>query len=186
MINLLSPNDRRQLAAARTNSLLLRYTILLGLVIVVLVIEMAGVYIVLGVEKARNEAVIQDNETKTQSYNSTKIAATQFKSDLTTAKYILDSQVPYTKLITTIANTLPSDAVLDTLALNPTSFGTPTQMTVHTKSYQSAIDVKKDLQASKLFSDVSFQSINQDAGSGSGHSFTAVYNVTFSQGAAKL
>lgn len=188
MINLLSPDDRRQLTAARTNTLLLRYNILLGLVIGILIVEMVGIYVVLGIDKARNEAVIQDNETKTQAYNSTKLAATQFKSDLTTAKYILGNQVPYTKLITTIANLLPSDAVLDTLALNPTTFGTPTQMTIHTKSYQSAIDVKQRLQSSdqKIFSDVSFQSVNQDSGANSDHPYTAVYNVTISKEAAKL
>lgn len=186
MINLLSPDDRRQLSAARTNTLLLRYNILLTLVIGVLIIEMVGIYLVLGLDKARNEAVIQDNESKTLSYSSTKAAAAQFKSDLTTAKYILGNQVPYTSLIVKIANTLPADAVLDTLALNPNTFGTPTQMTIHTKSYQSAIDVKQDLQASRLFSDVNFQSVNQDTDTASAHPYTAVYNVTFSKGAANL
>lgn len=186
MINLLSPDDRRQLSAARTNTLLLRYNILFGLVIGVLIIEMIGIYVVLSVDRARNEAVIQDNNAKTQAYTSTKIAATQFKSDLTTAKYILDNQIPYTNLITTIANILPADAVLDTLALNPTTFGSPTQMTIHTKSYQSAIDVKQDLQASKIFTDVNFQSVNQEGGSNKDYPYTAVYNVTFSKGAAKL
>lgn len=186
MINLLSPDDRRQLSAARTNTLLLRYNVLLGLVVIVLILEMVGIYTVLSLDKSRNEAVIRDNESKTQAYNSTKQAATQFKSDLTTAKYILDSQVPYTKLITTIANLLPSDAVLDTLALNPTTFGTPTQLTIHTGSYQSAIDVKQDLQNSKIFSDVSFQSVNQEGGNTNGHPYTAIYNVTISKEAAKL
>jgi hypothetical protein len=186
MINLLAPNDRRQLSAARTNTLLLRYNVLLGLVILVLIAEMIGIYFVLGIDKARNEAVIQENESKTQAYNSTKLAATQFKSDLTTAKYILGNQVPYTKLITSIAAILPADATIDTLALNPTTFGTPTQMTIHTKSYQSAIDVKQYFQASPIFSDVSFQSVAQNTDNASDFPFTAVYNVTISKDAAKL
>jgi Tfp pilus assembly protein PilN len=187
MINLLSPNDRKQLSAARANTLLLRYNILLGLVIGVLIIEMVGIYFVLGVDKARNEAVIRDNEAKTQAYDSTKIAATQFKSDLTTAKYILSNQVPYTKLITTIANLLPQDAIIDTLALNPATFGTPAQMTIHTKSYESAIAVKQDLQGSDIFTDINFQSVTQGTDSASSaYPFTAVYNVTFSKKAANL
>lgn len=185
MINLLSPNDRKQLAAARTNTLLLRYNVLLGLVIVLLIAEMVGIYFVLGMDKANNEATIADNDAKTQSYASTKQAAASFKADLTTAKAILDNQVTYTKLITTIAGLLPSDVAIDTLALNPSTFGTPTQMTIHTKSYQSAIDVKQNLQDSKLFNDVNFQSVTQNTDS-SDRPFTAVYNVTFSKEAAKL
>lgn len=186
MINLLSPNDRKQLTAARTNTLLLRYTILLGLVIVVLIVEMAGIYFVLGIDKAANEDIIAENNAKTQSYNATKVAAADFKANLTTAKSILDNQVTYTKLITTIAGLLPSDATLDTLALNPTTFGTPTQMTIHTKSYQSAIDVKQNLQSSDIFSDVNFQSVTQNTDAQSDHPFTAVYNVTISKKAATL
>ena len=65
MINLLAPDDRRQLVAARTNSLLLRYTLLLGVFILLLVAEMGGAYVVLSTEKARNEAIILENEQKT-------------------------------------------------------------------------------------------------------------------------
>ncbi|MBC7764382.1 hypothetical protein H7Y29_01580 [Microbacteriaceae bacterium] len=186
MINLLSPEDRRQLRAARSNNLLLRYTILLGVVILVLLAEMTGVYFMLSADKARNEEIIHENEARTVSYSATKSSATQFKSDLTTAKYILGNQVPYTKLITTIANILPSDAVVDTLSLNPTTFGTPTQLTIHTKSYQSAINVKQFLQKSAIFSDVSFQSVAQQTDNPGAFPFTAIYNVTISKDAAKL
>lgn len=186
MINLLSPEDRRQLRAARSNTLLLRYTVLLGIVLVVFVAEMAGIYVFLSVDKSRNEETIRDNEARTAGYSDTKAAATQFKSDLATAKYILDNQIPYTKLITTIANILPSDAVLDALTLNPTTFGTPTQMTIHTKSYQSAINVKQFLQKSDIFSEVSFQSVSLEAESKSDYPYMAVYNVTISKDAAKL
>jgi Tfp pilus assembly protein PilN len=186
MINLLSPGDRSQLRAARSNTLLLRYTILLGIVVIVLVAEMIGIYFVLNIDKSHNEEIIRDNEAKTVSYSATKTSAAQFKSDLATAKYILGNQVPYTKLITTIANILPADAVIDTLALDPTTFGTPTQLTIHTKSYQSAIDVKQFLQKSDIFSDVSFQSVAQEVESPSPFPFTAIYNVTISRDATKL
>jgi hypothetical protein len=185
MINLLAPDDRRQLAAARTNTLLRRYVFLMALVIAVLIVEMVGVYLIIGNDKARNEAVIQENEQKTTGYAETKQLATQFKSDLATAKVILDKQVPYTKLITGVAAALPQDARLDTLALNPESFGTPTVLTIHTKSYGLAIDIKASLQKSPLFSDVSFQSVTKEEKPASDYQYTAVYNVTFSREALK-
>ncbi len=186
MINLLSPEDRRQLRAARSNTLLLRYTILLGLVVVLLVVEMVGIYFILSVDKARNEEVIRENDAKTADFAVTKTSAAQFKSDLATAKYILGNQVPYTKLITTIANILPSDAIIETLALNPATFGTSTQLTINTKSYQSAINVKQFLQKSTIFTDVSFQSVAQNVENPGVYPFTAIYNVTIARDAAKL
>lgn len=186
MINLLSPTDRKELSAARTNTLLLRYNMLLGMVVVVLLIEMAGIYFVLNLSRTSDQSTIAENNAKTATYETTKIAAEQFKSDLSNAKVILGNQVKYTKLTTMIANILPADARLDALALNPETFGTPTSLTIYTKSYQSAIDVKQYLQKSPIFEDVNFQSVAQAETAGAEFSFTAIYNVTISKEAATL
>lgn len=181
MINLLSPDDRRQLAAARTNTLLRRYVILLGLVIVVLVIEMAGVSLFLKMDKQRSEQLIAENEQKTIEFNTTKAEAAKFTSDLATAKFILDKQVDYVAMLTGVARALPRDATLDTLSLNPETFGTPTTMTIRTSSYGSAVEVKKVMQTSPLFSDVSFLSVTRQDTESDPRPYTAVYNVTFSK-----
>ena len=185
MINLLAPDDRRQLAAARTNTLLRRYVFLLGLVLAVLMMEIAGVYVFLGVDKARNEAAIIESESKTTEYAQIRQDASSFRSNLATAKYILDKQVDYTSLIVGVANALPNDAVIDSLSLNPETFGTPSTLTIHTSSYGLAIDVKSRLQKSPLFSDVSFQSVAKEEDSTSPRPFTAIYNVTFAKDALK-
>lgn len=189
MINLMPPEDRRQLAAARTNTLLLRYTILFGLVIAFLVLEMVAMYFVVGMSKARDEATIRDNEQKTAAYASVKKDAEVFRANLATANYILGKQIPYTKLVLTIANSLPSGAVLDKLSIDPTTFGTPTTLTVKMDSYDKSIAVKTALQNTKvnnntpLFSSVSFQSVSSQAGATDGYPLTAVYSVTYSKAA---
>ncbi len=179
MINLLAPEDQRQLIAARTNSLLLRYVLLLGLLIVLLAAEMGGAYIVLANEKSRNEAVITENQASTASYSATKTQAAAFASDLSTAKYILNQQVPYTSIILRLAATLPESTVLDKVSIDPATFGTSTTLVAHTSSYQQAIAVKASLQQSKLFSDVNFQSITQ--GTDKTRPFIATYNVTYTK-----
>lgn len=179
MINLLAPDDRRQLTAARTNSLLLRYVILLGAFMVVLVAELGGAYLVLANANATDQATIDSNAQGTQSFAQTKSDLASFSADLTTAKYILDQQVPYTTIILRLAAALPADAVLDKVTIDPTTFGTSTILTVHTVSYPKAIDVKSSLQASGIFSDVSFQSISEHADGK--YPYTASYNVTYSK-----
>ena len=179
MINLLSPDDRKQLSAARANSLLLRYTILLGVLLLVLIIEMGGAYLVLSSAKATSQATIDENERNTQAYAQTKLDIATFTSDLSTAKYILAQQVPYTAIILKLAAALPPEAVIDKLSVDPATFGTSTSLTVRTTSYAKAIDVKTSLQNAGLFSDVSFQSVTQAADPK--YPFTASYNVTYSK-----
>lgn len=174
-------NDRKQLAAARTNTLLLRYTVLLGVFIVVLVIEIIGVYIVMNIGKSQNEATIATNETKAVGFAATKQQAAAFKSNLATAKYILDKQVPYTDIILALSQSLPAGAFISTFVIDPASFGTSTNLSVTTSSYDAAINVKSSLQDAKmndkkLFSAVSFVSVSQVDGKG----FTAIYDITYS------
>lgn len=183
MINLLAPDDRRQLAAARTNSLLLRYVILLGIFIVVLVAELGGAYLMLTTTKATDQATIDSNAQGTLSFAQTKNDLANFNADLATAKYILGQQVPYTTIILRLAAALPADATLDRVTIDPTTFGTSTLLTVHTVSYPKAIEVKSSLQASGIFSDVSFQSISEH--SDGKYPYTASYNVTYSKGLLK-
>lgn len=185
MINLLPINDQRQLAAARTNTLLLRYTILLGVFIVILVIEVFGVYIVMDLGKTQDQATIKDNTSKATSYATIKQQADTFRTNLATAKYILNKQVPYTTLMLAIAQNLPNGAIIDKLSIDPTTFGTPTTLTVDTASYSAAINVKASLQSAKinnipLFSSVSFQSVTSND-TKTTNPFTAIYNVTYSQ-----
>lgn len=191
MINLMPPNDRRQLAAARTNTLLLRYSVLLGAVIGILVIELIAMFVVVNMEKGQNEATIRDNQAKTASYAAVEQQAASFRTNLSTASYILGKQISYTSLILALANSLPSGSVISQLSLDPSSFGTPTTLNVTTTSYQRAIDVKTALQNAKinsslpLFSSVSFQSVSTTGGT-SAYPFTAVYNVTYSKAALSL
>ena len=185
MINLLPAEDQRQLAAARTNTLLLRYTILLGIFVVMLAIEILGVYVVVNIGKTQNETTISENNAKASSYASTKQQADTFRSNLATAKIILDKQVPYTALMLSLSQNLPSGSIIDKLSIDPTSFGTPTVLTVKTTSYDKAIAVKTSLQnalvgSQPLFESVSFQSVSAGDPKAA-YPFTAIYNVTYSK-----
>ena len=187
MINLLPAEDQRQLAAARTNTLLLRYTVLLGVFVVMLAIEILGVYLVVNIGKTQNETTISENNAKASSYATTKQQADTFRSNLATAKVILDKQVPYTTLMLTLSHNLPSGSIIDKLSIDPTTFGTPTVLTVKTTSYDKAIAVKTSLQNAKvgdtpLFTSVSFQSVSSGDPK-SPYPFTAIYNVTYSKAA---
>ena len=185
MINLLPSDYRKQLAAARTNTLLLRYVMLLGAFIAVLLLEIGVVYLFLNAEKARNEATIADSAARTRGFEPIRKEAEQFKSDLATAKHILGKQVPYSELILAIANNLPTNVVIDTLTIDPTTFGSPSTLNVHTGSYEEAIAARSALSAMKfgeepIFTEVSFQSVSMD-GNDDKHPATAIYQVTFSK-----
>ena len=107
MINLLPPEEKRLLAAARTNTLLLRYSMLTLSVVCLLVLEVIGMNLVVDASSVQNKAIIAENEKKTADYSKEKKQADQFTADLKIAKSILSKQISYTTLIFTVANCLP-------------------------------------------------------------------------------
>jgi Tfp pilus assembly protein PilN len=183
MINLLPPEEKRQLKAARTNTLLIRYNVFLLSAVVFLGIAVGITYVYLTNTKGSAELLISENKAKVSDYAVVESEAQQFRSNLTTAKQILDSEVTYTKVMLAIAALLPNGTVLDKLSLDAQTFGTPTALSAQAKSYDTALKLKEAFQNSPLFSDVNFQSIVSSTNSA--YPLTVNLNVTIKKDAAK-
>lgn len=190
MINLLSPNDRRQLTAARTNSLLLRYILLTSIVIAVMAIEMLVVYLILRNDQQQNLREIAARDKDAEAYAQVQQDADAFRTNLSISKYILDKQVPYTGLILAISQVLPDlpgqYAYLNNLSIVPSTFGTPMSLSIHTDSPATAVKVKGYLQnvtygGKTIFTSVSFSSITAPSPSDPDRSYHATFSVTFAK-----
>lgn len=182
MINLLPIEEKRQIRAARSNVLLLRYTLLSLGAMVVLGLIVGGAYVLMNNAKASAEKTIAENAARASSYNEVTAKANEFRANLSIAKSILDKEVNYTNVIIAIAQSLPDNVVLDSLDLDAKTFGTPFSLSARTKSYDDAVTLKNTLQESDAFSDVSLQSVTNAAdGDTTGYPVSVSLNVTISQ-----
>lgn len=159
---------------------------MMSIMIVVLAIEMLGVYLLLSADKARNEAMIVDNQQKATGYSTVTDEANKFRANLAISKYILDKQIPYSSLVLAIAQALPPTATIDGLSISQATFGVPTSLVVQTDSSATAIQVKTQLQEAmyndkRIFSDVSFESIAAPGASAGSKAYRATYKITYSK-----
>ena len=186
VINLLPQEEQRQLRAARTNVLLLRYNVLLLGAVIFLVLAVGVTYIQLTTTKDLAERTITLNNNKSSDFVPIENQAAQFRTNLGTAKQILDHEVTYTKVVLAIAKVLPSGVILDNLNLDSQTFGTATTLVAHAKDYSRVLALKESFQTSKLFSDVHFESIaNGEASTIPEYPITVNLNVTIIKDAAK-
>ena len=95
MINLLSPEERKQIKAARANSILMRYVVMSLIVVVIIVVELISSYFMLVFNQSASRETINDNQSKSSAFSSVKSDAEKYRSNLRVAKYILDTQAPY-------------------------------------------------------------------------------------------
>src|SRR5690606_25576211 len=128
MINLLSPDDKRQLHAARMNVLLRRYTILIAFTLLAVAgIFGAGLFIAFR-ERLVAEQDLHADQQQTMQYQEVREEAEGFERNLNIADRILADEITYSTLLTDIAKALPQNAVLSNLTLNPDVLGNPTTL----------------------------------------------------------
>lgn len=181
MINVLPPEEKRELIASRTNSLLMRYIILTSIFMALVLLEMGAVYLFLTNSKQVSEDTITANTRDAAAMRDVQIKSEEFKNNLATAKTIFDSQVRYTSVVKTISDLIPKGIILDSLTIDPVTFGTPTTLEVKAKTYSDAIQFRTKLNDSKKFTNVSFKSINYTPDAKDPYPYSVTYSLTFSK-----
>ncbi|RYF37380.1 MAG: hypothetical protein EON97_01295 [Chitinophagaceae bacterium] len=178
MINLLPTEYKNELRAARMNVVLMRYNIITAGAVVFLILACGAFFTILLTNKSAAEETNRINEAKAQSYDSTKTAAEEYRSNLATAKQILSTEVNYTDVVFGITELLPAGVVLSDINLSKADFGNQTTVTAQAKNYTAVTKLKESFQNSKVFSNASFLSVTDTSTEGAASAYPL--NVTLS------
>ncbi len=165
MINLLPEEQKRQIKAARSNVLLIRYNLMLLGVLVFLGLALAISYYFLISAKTTAETTIKDNSAKESTYAQVKVEADQFRVKLGDANTVLNGQLRYSKAALAIGHLIPNGAALENLKLDASSFNTPTTFTFDVSGETAAANLIQNFNSSPLFSGVTKGKISKGSGS---------------------
>ncbi len=181
MINLLPTQQKREILAGRTNRLLVRYIVLLAIVFGMMLLAFGFVWLYLQNTRSINQAKIEQNEASSRQLLAKQAAINDFRTNLQTAKTILDKQVNYSTIILRVASTIPDGVTIDQLTLDPTTFGTPTVLTARAKSEAATLALKDSFTNSPYYSDAHFDSIAKADDVKNGYSYSITMSVTLTQ-----
>lgn len=159
MINLLSPESKRNIRAARLNVTLRTY-LLLTLCVLVSMASIYGVgFYLIANEKAIAERDRAAGEVKLAQYAAATKQAETYKANLAVVKQILTNEIVYSDFLTQTAAALPSNTILSNLTLStqikPGAKPGATNLEARAKSYNDVLNLKEFLDKSGIFTDVS-------------------------------
>lgn len=160
MINLISPEQKRDIRAARVNVLLVQYAIaLVSLAVLIGLIYGVGFWLVRQ-EKVAVDEKLQSQSEQSKTYAAVEKEATSFRDNLKIAKAILGKEISYSDFLTTLAKDLPSGTVITNLSLGGTATSSTKGMVLsaRTSSYAKVLELKSKLEESVLFENVSITS----------------------------
>lgn len=181
MINLLPNEEKRQIRAARTNVILLRYLIIIALAFMFLALITGASYYMLHQVNASSQQQIADRSNAGSKRRSTTSAQNQsFEASLVQAESLLATQVSYSTVLEHLGSALPSGVVLKSLTLTANSFNQPTSLEFLATSDSVANQLEKSLQASPYFSSVTPGTVNNDSGDPT-YPISITYTVTINR-----
>ena len=177
MINLISPEQKRDIRAARANVTLLRYCIMLLVAGSLVGMIYGGGFWLVTMEKSAYAAVEKE--------------ADAFRSDLKVAKSILSKETSYSTFLTTLAKDLPPGAVLTSISIGAIDQKSPKPLAIDARvsSYANALVLKTRLEQSSLFENVSLvnttrpDNITSLTGQEARYPYEATYSVKLTSGA---
>lgn len=160
MINLLPNTMKKDIRASRTNTVLLRYNLILVTAVIFLAGATSIVYVFLGSIKTSAETTIQENLQKESSYTNIKQQAELFRTNLSDAKSILDSDVSYSNALVRYAKLFPDGTAVDSMKLDEKSFGAPLNVTVKITGQSAAKALIDSMSTSPYVSNFTRKSIS--------------------------
>jgi Tfp pilus assembly protein PilN len=155
MINLISPEQKRDIRAARVNVILVKYcTLLLLLAALIGLIYGVGFWLVGQDKNAVGEKLLSQSD-QSKAYAAVEKEADTFRQNLTIAESILSNETSYSTFLTTLAGDMPSGTLLTNLSIG-TSVTAQKGMKIdaRTSSYAKVLELKNSLEQSVLFENV--------------------------------
>lgn len=182
MINLMPTDVKKELRAARTNIILMRYIMVILISASFLALILWGSFILLGQIQDSSKRLIEANDTKAEVYSQTKQQVDSLSAGLSEAKGILDQEILYSNVLVNIAQQMPTGTIVDKITLDKTSFsGTPLTLKVYAKTSADAVALRDRFQSSAFFSNVNFQSVSDTSEGIEGYPVSATLTVTLNR-----
>lgn len=166
MINLIPPNKRRELQAMRHNAILVRYVLIAIVFFAVTVLIHIGTFLLLRQAEVANTTQSESHLAKANEYEDVHRIAQEYTKNLTAAKALFDSSIPYPEALSNLAKTLPSGVIIDTVNLEAGIIDQPGTLTAHAVSYDAAVALKDAFSNSTIATGVSIASVTNTAISG--------------------
>ncbi|MDB5165687.1 MAG: Fimbrial assembly family protein [Candidatus Saccharibacteria bacterium] len=182
MINLLPGEHKKQIRAARTNVLLVRYNLLIIFSVAFIAGAIGFSFLYLASARQVATDAIEGNVNKEGSYAAVKTEADSFRGELANAKVILDGQTSYAKAALNIAKLLPPGTALGELKLDQQSFVAPLILSVNVTNEQAASQLIKNFKESPYFSAVTKNKISIGTGA---YPYTMEISVMMNKAAAQ-
>lgn len=181
MINLIPKQEKRDLEAARRNTLLLKYSIIVLSASLVMAGIMYGYSMLLSNTEASAKNLIETNSTEAGIYSDTKKEVGILTEKLSSIRTVTSNEVKISKLLVNIANLMPAGTIVNSIEIDSQNISNPSTMKVSGKSTENIVALQTAFRSSTIFKEVNFETIAENDNDPRGYNASVTLNVVFNQ-----
>lgn len=144
MINLIGPDRKKQILAARRNSIWIRYTFLLLSALATVTLIMGGTAFYFYGQKISQDETNKINQDKlfTPEYRKNSQVVTDFRKKLNTAKTIFDAETYNSLILLDVTKTMPAGTALESIKFDSSTFQGQQTLIFQATSIEGALALK--------------------------------------------
>ncbi len=158
MINLLPIETKKELRAARTNVMLIRYLAFLGFALAFMVLVSGGSYWFLMSAKDANDKLFNNKQNTLTAYEASKKQLDSMLASVSTVKSITYQQVSYSSIISELASVLPNGIILSNLNIDNDDIDKPIAIKARAINDNAVNSLKNNFSNSSMLSAPTVQS----------------------------
>ncbi len=144
MINLIGPDRKKQILAARRNSIWVRYTFFLLSTLVAVSLILGGAAFYFYGQKITQDATNKTSQEElfTSEYKKNSLAVIDFRKKLNTAKTIFDAETYNSFILLDVTKTMPAGTVMNSIKFDSTTFQGQQTLIFQATSIETALALK--------------------------------------------
>lgn len=149
MINLLPYEQKKELKAAHTNSMLIRYVTFLIFAFGFLLLVCLGAYLILTTIKITNDKITEDQSSSQTVSSTLQTKINDANSSITAAESIIGQEKLYSSLLTNLGSILPAGSKIDSISIDDTT--SAINLTIRANSTNLISTIENSFTSSQAF-----------------------------------
>lgn len=181
MINLLPPETKKQIKAARVNSLLIKYLIVSLSAFGFIILSCLMLYVILintATPKSTTSSIPSGSDSE-----SLKNQIDGMYTSFSSAKSIIQQEISFSSIITTLGANLPDNVIIEKISLSKSNIGTPVSLSAKAKTSNDMAKVKDSLQKNTMFTAVEIKSQETATSASTDYPVTATISLVINRSA---
>lgn len=185
MINLMPPLMKRELRAARANTVLRKYLTTSLVALVSLLVIFGGAYSINHMNYKQHKAQLEDSQQRLASLQDIRHKVKVYNESLTDAKQMFSNEIKLSKLVARISGALPPGSVMSNMSLDLEQLSKPLAITIQLDTIEKAPVLKRNFEDSGLFTQVILKDVSGAQGISTAYPYTASIEVALKPNVAK-